>query len=103
MSPFDHSPFDHPVTRRAALMGSGALFAWAFVPRLARSEGRDPRFLTIILRGALDGLAAVAPVGDPDWVKLRAEAALTMQSKTPALPLDGFFALNPTMTNLHRL
>jgi hypothetical protein len=27
--------------------------SWAFVPRLARAEGRDPRFLTIVLRGAL--------------------------------------------------
>jgi uncharacterized protein (DUF1501 family) len=97
------SPIDHPVTRRAALLGSGSLFAWAFAPRLARSEGRDPRFLTVILRGALDGLAAVAPSGDPDWFTLRGEAALTPQSKTPALRLDDFFSLNPAMPNLHRL
>ena len=97
------SPIDHPVTRRAALLGSGSLFAWAFVPRIARSEGRDPRFLTIILRGALDGLAAVAPSGDPAWFALRGEAALTPQSKTPALVLDDFFSLNPAMPNLHRL
>jgi len=56
----------HASTRRELLLGSGALFAWAHVPRLARAEGRDPRFLTIVLRGALDGLATVAPVGDPD-------------------------------------
>jgi len=59
--------------------------------------------LTIILRGALDGLAAVAPVGDPDWVKLRGDKALVLDGKTPALPLDAFFALNPAMPNLHRL
>ena len=59
--------------------------------------------LTIILRGALDGLAAVAPVGDPDWVKLRGDKALLLDGKTPALPLDSFFALNPAMPNLHRL
>jgi len=85
------------------LLGSGALFAWAFVPKIARAEGRDPRFLTIVLRGALDGLAAVAPVGDPDWVKLRGDNALKLDGATPALPLDGFFALNPAMPNLHRL
>ncbi len=73
------------------------------MPRLARAEGRDPRFLTIVLRGALDGLAAVAPVGDPDWIKLRGDNALRLDGKTPALPLDGFFALNPAMPNLHRL
>jgi uncharacterized protein (DUF1501 family) len=69
----------------------------------ARAEGRDPRFLTVVLRGALDGLAVVAPVGDPDWVKLRGDRALTLDGPTPALPLDGFFALNPAMPNLHRL
>ena len=86
-----------PPTRRELLLGSGALFAWACAPRLARAEGRDPRLLTIVLRGALDGLAAVAPVGDPDWIKLRGDNALRLDGKTPALPLDGFFALNPAM------
>jgi uncharacterized protein (DUF1501 family) len=90
-------------TRRELLLGSGALFAWAFMPKIARAEGRDPRFLTIVLRGALDGLAAVAPVGDPDWVKLRGDDALKLDGATPALPLDSFFALNPAMPNLHRL
>ena len=59
--------------------------------------------LTIVLRGALDGLAAVAPVGDPDWAKLRGDKALALNGATPALPLDNFFALNPAMPNLHRL
>jgi uncharacterized protein (DUF1501 family) len=93
----------HPSTRREFLSSSGALFAWAFVPRVARAEGRDPRFLTIVLRGALDGLAAVAPVGDPDWIKLRGDNALRPDGDVRGLPLDGFFALNPAMPNLHRL
>ncbi len=93
----------HAPTRRALLLGSGTLFAWAYLPKLALAEGRDPRLLVIVLRGALDGLAAVAPVGDPDWVKLRGDRALTLNDKTPALPLDSFFALNAAMPNLHRL
>src|SRR5499426_2285190 len=93
----------HTATRRELLIGSGALFAWAYAPRLARAEGRDPRFFTIVLRGALDGLAAVAPVGDPDWISLRGNNALTLDSKTSALKLDDFFALNPAMPNLHRM
>jgi uncharacterized protein (DUF1501 family) len=93
----------HLATRRELLGGAGVLFAWPFLPKLARAEGRDPRMLTIILRGALDGLAAVAPVGDPDWVKLRGDKALVLDGKLPALPLDSFFALNPAMPNLHRL
>ena len=48
-------------TRRAVLGASGALFAWAFIPRFAYAAGgRDPRFITIILRGAFDGLRAAA-------------------------------------------
>lgn len=93
----------HAPSRRELLLASGALFAWAYVPKLARAEGRDPRFLVIVLRGALDGLAAVAPVGDPDWVKLRGDKALVLDGKTPALPLDSFFALNPAMPQFHRL
>jgi uncharacterized protein (DUF1501 family) len=93
----------HATTRRELLGGAGVLFAWPFLPKLARAEGRDPRMLTIILRGALDGLAAVAPVGDPDWVKLRGDKALVLDGKTPALPLDSFFALNPAMPNFLRM
>jgi uncharacterized protein (DUF1501 family) len=93
----------HAPTRRKLLLASGALFAWAYLPKLAQAEGRDPRFLTVILRGALDGLATVAPVGDPHWQALRGDDALTLQGKTPALKLDDFFALNPAMPNLHRM
>jgi uncharacterized protein (DUF1501 family) len=90
-------------TRRSLLLGSGALFAGAFLPEIARAEGRDPRFLVIVLRGGLDGLGVVAPVGDPDWRNLRGDKALTLDGSSPALPLDDFFALNPAMPNLHRL
>ncbi len=95
--------FLHLPSRREMLIGSGALFAWTQMPKLARAEGRDPRLLVIVLRGALDGLGAVAPVGDPDWIGLRGDRALVLDGKTPALPLDAFFALNPAMPNLHRL
>ena len=73
------------------------------MPRLAQAEGRDPRFLVIVLRGALDGLATVVPVGDPNWVRLRGNDALLTSGETAALPLDNFFALNPAMPNLHRM
>jgi uncharacterized protein (DUF1501 family) len=93
----------HAPSRRELLLASGTLFAWGYVPKLARAEGRDPRFLTIVLRGALDGLATVVPVGDRDWVSLRGDNALTLEGKTPALKLDDFFALNPAMPNLARM
>ena len=93
----------HLPTRRELLIGSGTLFAWSQLPRVARAEGRDPRLLVIILRGGLDGLGAVAPVGDPEWIGLRGERALVLEGRTPALALDSFFALNPAMPNFHRL
>src|SRR3989442_9688112 len=93
----------HAPSRRELLLASGMLFAWAYLPKVARAEGRDPRLLVIVLRGARDGLAAVAPVGAPEWVRLRGDKALALDGKTPALPLDSFFALNPAMPSLHRL
>src|SRR5215470_13385057 len=93
----------HAPSRRELLLASGALFAWAYLPKVALAEGRDPRLLVIVLRGALDGLAAVAPVGDPDWVRLRGDKAVTLDGALPALALDQHFALNPAMPNLHRL
>src|SRR5262249_53491086 len=73
----------HACTRRELLVGSGALFAWDYAPKLARAEGRDPRLLTVVLRGALDGLAAVAPAGDANWVSLRGDKALLLSGQTP--------------------
>ena len=93
----------HLATRREMLLASGALFAWAYMPSLAHAEGRDPRFLVVVLRGALDGLATVAPVGDPNWIRLRGNDALLTSGETAALPLDNLFALNPAMPNLYRM
>jgi uncharacterized protein (DUF1501 family) len=91
-------------SRRALLGAGGALFAWSFMPRQASAAGtRDPRFVAVVLRGALDGLSAVAPVGDPDYAALRQSIALSLGGETPALPLDGFFALHPAMPNFARL
>ncbi|MDI1344951.1 MAG: DUF1501 domain-containing protein [Pseudolabrys sp.] len=93
----------HLATRRSLLLGSGALFAWAYMPKLAQAEGRDPRLLVIVLRGALDGLATVAPVSDPDWIKLRGDQALRLDGDNAALALDNMFAINPAMPNFYRL
>jgi len=90
-------------TRRAVLGASGALFAWAYLPKFAQAaQGRDVRFITIILRGALDGLTAVPPIGDPDYETLRQGIALHKDGATPVLALDGFFALHPSMPNFAR-
>ncbi|MDJ1159257.1 DUF1501 domain-containing protein [Chelatococcus sp. SYSU_G07232] len=92
------------LSRRRLLGTAGALFAWAYMPRFAfAAGGRDARFACIVLRGALDGLAAVAPVGDPDYPGLHGDLALLPDGPVPALPLDGFFALHPAMPTFARL
>ncbi|MGB9164520.1 MAG: hypothetical protein WCC41_08745, partial [Rhodomicrobium sp.] len=59
------------LSRRALLGSAGALFAWAYMPKFVFAAGnRDARFIVIVLRGALDGLSAVAPFGDPDYESL---------------------------------
>ena len=64
-------------TRRALLLGGASFAAWAYLPKFARAaDGRDPRLIVVILRGALDGLATVAPVGDPDYAGLHGPIAL---------------------------
>jgi uncharacterized protein (DUF1501 family) len=96
--------FIPPLSRRALLGVAGATFASAAIPRWASAAGsRDPRLVVVILRGALDGLSAVAPIGDPDYADLHGALALQWDGEHPALRLDNFFGLNPSMTNFARL
>src|SRR5215472_3863379 len=91
-------------SRRQLLAAGGSLFAWAFLPKFAHAaDARDPRLVVIILRGALDGLSAVGPVGDPAYAALHGKIALSLSGEHPALPLDSFFALNPAMPVFARL
>lgn len=92
------------LSRRSLLLGGATFAAWAYLPKFARAkDGRDPRFVTIILRGALDGLATVAPVGDPDYAGLHGSIALARDGAHPAIELDSFFVLHPSMTEFARM
>jgi uncharacterized protein (DUF1501 family) len=62
----------------------------------------DARFVFVLLRGALDGLSAVPPVGDADYAGLRGQIALAKTGDGAALPLEGPFALHPALEFLHR-
>ncbi len=90
---------------RRQLLGRGAasLALWSFLPKPALAGTRDPRLLFIILRGGLDGLATVAPIGDPDYASLRGDIALNVSGEGAAVPLDSMFALNGAMPTLHAL
>jgi uncharacterized protein (DUF1501 family) len=61
----------------------------------AATDPGQRRFVFVLLRGALDGLAAVPPVGDPDYARLRGELEL---SKAAGLHrLDDLFALHSSL------
>ena len=92
------------LSRRGLLAAAGSSCALGFLPKTASARsGSDPRFVVIILRGALDGLSAVAPVGDPDYAALHGAIALPPAGEHAALPLDGFFGLHPSMPVFARL
>src|SRR6201992_20176 len=91
-------------SRRALLLGGASFAAWAYLPKSARAaDGRDPRLVVIILRGALDGLATVAPIADPDYAGLHGSIALTADGPRAATMLDSFFALHPSMPEFARM
>src|SRR5690349_18587684 len=91
-------------SRRGLLLGGASFAAWAYLPRFARAaDGRDPRLVVVILRGALDGLATVAPVGDPDYAGLHGSIALAADGAHPAIMLDSFFVLHPSMPEFARM
>ncbi len=92
------------LSRRGLLGASACLAMWGLMPRtVSAAGGRDPRLLTVILRGGLDGLALVSPAGDPDLVRLRGRFAVTASGEGAGLPLEGPFVLNPSMPYLHSL
>lgn len=96
-----------PAMKRREFLTAGALATGGalITSRLALARtvatavnARRPRFVLVILRGALDGLAAVPPYGDRDYGHLRGEFALRAAGEPKgALPLDGFFGLHPSL------
>src|SRR5487761_484824 len=75
-----------------ALLGSQVTFA-------GMANGKKPRLVFVILRGALDGLAAVPACGDPGYAELRGDLALGRPGTDGgALALDGFFGLHPALS-----
>ena len=85
----------------ALLAGTGSLLT----SRLALAgSGGDSRFVFVILRGALDGLTAVPPIGDPAYAGLRGEIAVAAPGTDGgALRLDGTFGLHPSLAFMSEL
>lgn len=85
--------------RRTLLAGSLALGAGGLaLPRIALAQGPGTRnLLFVLLRGAADGMAMLAPVGDPGLEALRG-ASLADYDGAPRI--GSFFALHPALGEL---
>jgi len=92
------------MNRRQALLLTATFAGWAFAPKiLSAANAPDRRLLFVNLQGALDGLAAVAPIGDPAYESVREGLVVSREGPKAGLVIDSFFALNPNMPNLGRL
>ena len=92
------------LSRRTALLGLTA--AWSLGRTslaLANAPGEN-RLVVVLLRGALDGMAAVVPYGDPDLVRVR-PSLIPPEPGQPGglLDLGGFYGLNPALEGMHAL
>ena len=81
---------------RRQILAAGA--ASLFAPRIAFARAAtERRMVFIIQRGAADGLATLAPLGDPSYAALRGDLASDAAS---GLKLDGMFALHPALKQI---
>lgn len=87
------------LSRRSLLTAGGALLAGLTLPRISLARAAtDKRFVLVILRGGLDGLAAVPPLGDPAYGTAR--GALALEPEDVDLALDSTFSLHPGLEAL---
>lgn len=90
--------------------------AWALGPglglALAATDKARGKLVVVMLRGALDGLAAVPALGDPSWAQIRgpgsslegtaAAGPLGTAASAAPLALNPLFALHPSLSGLHQ-
>lgn len=93
------------LNRRKLLKTIGLGAIAASVPGISFSKASgDARLVMIILRGAVDGLALVAPYGDGKYRSVRGELAMSPPGNDGGLlKLDGMFGLHPSMKSSYEL
>jgi uncharacterized protein (DUF1501 family) len=92
------------VSRRATLLGLTSVVTIGRVSLAVAAAPTERRFVVVILRGALDGLAAVPPYGDPDLITLRPALVPPAPGQDNGLlDLGGTFGLHPAMARSHEL
>lgn len=78
-------------------LGCSAAASPLVTPVAFASAPGDNRLVVIVLRGAMDGLDILRPVGDRGYRGLRPNL---FDPADPGPDLDGFFALNPKLSGL---
>jgi len=93
-----------PLSRRSALLGLSSAVVLGRTSLALAAAPTEQRFAVIILRGAMDGLSAVVPYGDPDLAKWRPEL-LPPEPGQPGglLDLGGYYGLHPALTGMHEM
>src|ERR1700679_2986174 len=90
------------LSRRTALLGIATTFSIGRTSLALASAPTDKRMVVVILRGAMDGMAAVVPYGDPGLAGLRAEIVPPAPGQPDGLlDLGGFYGLHPALAGLH--
>ncbi|MGD2133488.1 MAG: DUF1501 domain-containing protein [Maricaulaceae bacterium] len=92
------------LNRRHVLALSGGVATWTLMGAPAHAQDASRPLVVVILRGGLDGLAAVAPYGDSRYRALRGELALAEPGEeNGVLPLGDGLGLHPSLQNMHAL
>ena len=92
----------HMPTRRATLLGLAGAMTLGPASLALAAAPTEQRLVVVILRGALDWLAAVVPYGDGNLAGLRQALLLPEPGQEKGLlDLGGFFGLHPALSGLH--
>jgi uncharacterized protein (DUF1501 family) len=97
-SPYAPGPSDRSRRRFLGRAAAGAIAATTSLSFAGTGSAAGPRLVLVILRGGMDGLAAVPAVGDADFAAARGPLA---SLGAPPLSLDPTFALHPQLVELH--
>jgi uncharacterized protein (DUF1501 family) len=92
------------LTRRSALLGLTAAVSLGRVSLAVAAAPGDRRFVVVIQRGAMDGMAAVVPYGDPALHSLRAPLVPPPVGQRGGMfDLGGFYGLHPSLAQIHAM
>ena len=85
------------VSRRNVLVGLGASALLTIYPRFASAAASvdDRRLLVVLLRGAMDGLHLLPPIGDPAYARVRGALWPKLRALTTDKPLASLGGVTP--------